>query len=238
MIKEYDETFRHILGYRRMRMFINHFNQTNFSVGYIRRLMRILKIKSKIRRCRPGYKKSKPEYTAENILARDFTASRPNEKWLSDVTEFKVIGLKHKLYLCAILDLYDNSIIAFKTSTRNDNKLVFDTFNLAIKRFPKAKPIFHSDRGYQYTSKTFKFKLNKQGIIQSMSRVGRCIDNGPMEAFWGTIKSEMYYLNKFYSLDCLKQAIVDYINFYNNKRLQGKLKCLPPMMYRKQALIA
>ena len=184
-----------------MRMFINYFNQTTFSVGYIRRLMGVLGIKSRIRRCRPGYKKSKPEYTAENVLARDFTATKPNKKWLSDVTEFKVIGQKQKLFLCAILDLYDNSIVAFKISTRNDNKLVFDTFDLAIKRYPKAKPIFHSDRGYQYTSKVFKFKLNKQGIIQSMSRVGRCIDNGPMEAFWGTIKSEMYYLNKFYSLN-------------------------------------
>lgn len=71
-----------------------------------------------------------------------------------------------------------------------------------------------------------------------MSRVGRCIDNGPMEAFWGTIKSEMYYLNKFYSLEDLKQAISNYINFYNTKRLQSKLKCLPPVVYRKQALIA
>jgi len=219
-------------------MFINHFNKTNYSVGYIYRLMKILGVKAKIRRARPGYRKSKPEYTAENILNRDFTSDKPNEKWLSDVTEFKIIGQKQKLFLCAIFDLYGNSIVSYKMSTRNDNKLVFDTYDLAIKKYPKAKPIFHSDRGYQYTSKVFKTKLKKQGITQSMSRVGRCIDNGPMEAFWGTIKSEMYYLNKFYSSEDLKQAIKKYINFYNTKRLQSKLKCLPPVIYRKQALIA
>jgi len=110
-----------------------------------------------------------------------------------------VIGQKQKIYLCSILDLYDKSIVAYSTSYRNDNKLVFDTFDKAISLNPTAKPIFHSDRGFQFTSKVFKFKLDEQGIIQSMSRVGKCIDNRLMEAFWVTIKSEMYYLNKFYT---------------------------------------
>ena len=219
-------------------MYINHFNQTNYSVGYIHRLMKILGVKSKIRRCRPGYKKSKPEYTAENILNRDFSASSPNQKWLSNVTEFKIIGQRQKLFLCAIYDLYDRSIVAYKMSIRNDNLLVFDTYDLAIQKNPDAKPLFHSDRGYQYTSIIFKSKLKAQEITQSMSRVGRCIDNGPIEGFWGTIKSEMFYLDKFYSLDELKQAIISYINFYNNKRLQSNLKSLPPIEYRRQAFIA
>ncbi|NLD25755.1 MAG: transposase family protein [Acholeplasmataceae bacterium] len=119
-----------------------------------------------------------------------------------------MIGQKQKLILCAIFDLYDNSIVSYKMSIRNDNKLVFDTFDHAIKKFSKSRPIFHSDRGYQYTSNVYKSKLKKQGIAQSMSRVGRCIDNGPMEAFWGIIKSEMYYINKFYSLEYLKQALI------------------------------
>ena len=103
---------------------------------------------------------------------------------------------------------------------------------------PTAKPIFHSDRGFQFTSKIFKFKLDNQGMIQSMSRVGKCIDNGPMEAFWGTIKSEMYYVNKFYSIENLTTSIEQYIEFYNNKRFQAKLKCLAPIEYRNQALLA
>ena len=238
LIIEYDSTYNHILGYRRMTMYINRLNNTNYSWKYIRRLMRILGIKSKIRQKRYNYIKVKPEQVGENILARDFSSNYPNEKWLTDVTEFKVIGQKPKIYLCSILDLYDKSIVAYTISFRNDNKLVFDTFDKAITLNPTAKPIFHSDRGFQFTSKTFKFKLDRQGMIQSMSRVGKCIDNGPMEAFWGTIKSEMYYLNKFYTTDNLINSIIEYIEFYNNKRFQAILKSLTPIEYRNQALLA
>ena len=238
LIIEYDSTYNHILGYRRMTLYINRLNNTNYSWKYIRRLMRILGIKSKIRQKRYNYIKVKPEQVGENILSRDFSANYPNEKWLTDVTEFKVIGQKHKIYLRSILDLYDKSIVAYTISFRNDNKLVFDTFDKAITLNPTAKPIFHSDRGFQFTSKVFKFKLDQQGMIQSMSRVGKCIDNGPMEAFWGTIKSEMYYLNKFYTTDNLINSIVEYIEFYNNKRFQAILKSLTPIEYRNQALLA
>ena len=238
LIIEYDSTYNHILGYRRMTLYINRLNNTNYSWKYIRRLMRILGIKSKIRQKRYNYIKVKPEQVGENILARDFNANYPNEKWLTDVTEFKIIGQKQKIYLCSILDLYDKSIVAYTISFRNDNRLVFDTFDKAIALNPTAKPIFHSDRGFQFTSKVFKFKLDQQGMIQSMSRVGKCIDNGPMEAFWGTIKSEMYYLNKFYTTDNLIDSIIEYIEFYNNKRFQAILKSLTPMEYRNQALLA
>lgn len=238
IIVEYDSTYNHILGYRRMRMYINHFNQTNYSIKYIRRLMRHLNIKSRIRRKRYNYIKSKPEQVGENILDRNFIANKPNEKWLTDVTEFKVIGSKQKLYLSAILDLYDKSIVTYKLSNFNNNQLVFKTFEDAINKNPQAKPIFHSDRGFQYTSKIFKVKLTHQGMIQSMSRVGKCIDNGPMEAFWGTLKAEEYYLNKYYSMDELKSSIDKYIHFYNTQRLQANLKSLTPMEYRNQALVA
>lgn len=183
-----------------MIMYINRLNKTNYSWKYIWRLIRKLNIKSKIRRKRYNYIKVQPEQVGENILSRDFTSNYPNEKWLTDVTEFKVIGQK-KIYLCSILDLYDKSIVAYSISFRSDNKLVFDTFDKAISLNPTAKPIFHSDRGFQFTSKVCKFKLDEQGMIQSIPRVSKCIDNGPMEAFWGTIKSEMYYLNKFYPTD-------------------------------------
>ncbi|NDO32520.1 transposase family protein [Enterocloster clostridioformis] len=97
-----------------------------------------------------------------------------------------------KLYLSAIFDLYDRFPVAYAVSRRNDNKLVFDTYDKALRDNPDAKPIFHSDRGYQYTSRVFQSKLQKQGMDQSMSRVGHCIDNGPTEGLWGIIKSEMY----------------------------------------------
>ena len=218
-----------------MTMYINHFNNTTYSWKYIRRLMIFLGIKSKIRRKRYNYVKSKPEQVGENILNRDFTATQPNQKWLTDVTEFKIIGKKEKIYLSAILDLYDRSIVSYVISTRNDNKLVFDTFDKAIRDNPDVHPIFHSDRGFQYTSKIFKVKLDNNNMIQSMSRVGKCIDNGPMEGFWGTLKSESYYLGKYYDIEVLKKCIVEYIEFYNTKRLQYNLKCMTPIEYRNHA---
>ena len=154
--------------------------------------MQILGLKSVCRRKRKNYLISTPQVTAENVLNREFTAETFGEKWLTDVTEMKY-GASSKAYLSAILDLGDKSIVSFVIGHSNNNALVFETFDIAHEQHPDAKPIFHSDRGYQYTSKAFKKKLDDAGMPQSMSRVSRCIDNGPMEAFWGMLKSEMYY---------------------------------------------
>jgi len=218
-----------------MTLWINKELGSNYNIKRIRRLMKLVGVSSLIRRKRKGYKKHIPEQVGENILNREFKAEKPNEKWLTYVTEFKVSGTTTKLYLSAIIDLFDNSVVAHKLGTSNNNPLVFETYDLAILNNPDAKPIFHSDRGYQYTSRTFKHKLDIQGSIQSMSRVGRCIDNGPMEGFFGIIKSEMYYLNKYNDIEVLKNDIDNYINFYNNGRYQTKLKGLSPIEYRKQA---
>jgi len=130
------------------------------------------------------------------LLNRKFEANSPNEKWLTDVTEFKY-GNGRKAYLSAILDLHSNTIVSSVMGHSNNNKLVFTTLKKALKAAPGDKPMLHSDRGFQYTSKAFKRKLDKAKMTQSMSRVGRCIDNGPIEAFWGTLKCEMYHLNTY-----------------------------------------
>lgn len=221
-----------------MTRWINKLNSKHYNRKRVRRIMQMLGIKSVIRRKKSKYKKSTAQITAENLLARDFYATKPNEKWATDVTEFKVVGSKKKLYLSAIIDLYDRSIVAYIISTRNDNDLVFRTYELAISNNPGATPILHSDRGFQYTSKVFQAKLKEANITQSMSRVGRCIDNGPTEGFWGIIKSEMYYLNKFHSHKELKEAIENYINFYNNERLQERFNDMTPMEVRTEALNA
>ena len=218
-----------------MTLYINNLNKTKYSVKYIRRLMRILNIKSRIRRKHSNYIKTKPEQVGDNILKREFNARWKNQKWLTDVTEFKILGQRKKIYLSSILDLYDRSIVAYVISNSNNNKLVFDTFDLAVKKYPNAHPIFHSDRGFQYTSKQFKIKLDNQGMIQSMSRVGRCIDNGPMEGFWGTLKSEMFYGVKWNDEEKLKQSIIEYIDFYNNKRFQANLKGMTPVEFGNHA---
>ena len=173
-----------------------------------------------------------------NILARDFGAQAPNEKWLTDVTELEYAS-GQKLYLSAILDLKANDIVAFNISPSNNNNLVFTTFDRAIEKYPDAHPLVHSDRGFQYTNLKFKIKLRKQGMLQSMSRAGMCVDNAPMEAFWGTLKSEMYHLDQFDDYDTLAQAICDYIHFYNTRRRQRCLDKLPPLAYRaQQALLS
>ena len=141
-------------------------------------------------------------------------------------------GLGGKAYLSAILDLSDKSIVSFVLGHSNNNPLVFETFDIAHSRYPESNPIFHSDRGYQYTSKAFKMKLDNAGMIQSMSRVSRCIDNGPIEAFWGMLKSEMYYLRKFNTYAELESAVIEYIDYYNNHRYQKRLKCMTPLEYR------
>ena len=238
LIREYDEQYNHILGYRRMTVWINRLNGTCYSKNRIHRIMQTIGIHSVIRKQSKKYKKSTPEKTAENILKRDFNASRPNEKWVTDITEFKWYEgpVCHKLYLSAILDLYDRSVVSFVLSRRNNNRLVFQTFDKAIVSNPDAKPIFHSDRGFQYTSPYFQSKVQKQGMDQSMSRVAHCIDNGPTEGFWGIIKSEMYYLETFKDENSLRSAIEKYIHFYNYERFQERFGNQTPMEVRMLAL--
>lgn len=236
LIKDYDEMFNHILGYRRMTIWINRLNHKNYNRKRVRRMMQLLGIKSVIRQKKSKYIKSTPEVAAENLLKRDFNATKPNEKWVTDVTEFKIVGTKQKIYLSAILDLYDRSIVAYIVSSRNDNDLVIRTFEKAMETNPGATPLFNSDRGFQYTSKVFKTILEDSGIIQSMSRVGRCIDNGPIEGFWGIVKAEMYYLNKFDSKEQLENSIHKYIDFYNNCRFQNRFNDQTPTEVRNAAL--
>jgi transposase InsO family protein len=238
LIKEYDERFNHILGYRRMTSWINHFNQTSYSQKRVHRIMKKLNIHSVIRKKKKKNLSSPKDAVAENILQRDFYAPAPNQKWATDVTEFKVPGEKKKLYLSAILDLYDRIPVAFVISSRNDNKLVFKTFDKAIARNPDAKPIFHSDRGFQYTSKLFQSKLKSHEIQQSMSRVGHCIDNGPTEGFWGIIKTEMYQMYDITDECSLRFAIKDYMRFYTEERPQDRFHCQTPLEVRQAALEA
>lgn len=236
LIKEYDERFNHILGYRRMTSWINHFNHTNYKKRRVYRIMKILNIHSAIRKKKKKYKTSTPEAIADNKLKRDFYATAPNQKWATDVTEFKVPGENKKLYLSAILDLYDRYPVAYVVSCRNDNNLVFTTFDRAIALNPNAKPVFHSDRGFQYTSKSFQSILKKQEMEQSMSRVGHCIDNGPTEGFWGIIKTEMYQMYTIKDEKSLRFAINDYMRFYKEERPQDRYHCKTPLEVRTEAL--
>ena len=225
---EHNGTF----GYRRIADEYNATHEKQFNLKRFYRLVHIVGLLAVIRRKRPAYQRSAPEVTAENILNRDFTANAVNEKWCTDVTELKYGPEGQKAYLSAILDLKGRDIVSFAIGKSNNNRLVFETFDLAVQKYPDAHPLFHSDRGFQYTNKQFKAKLDKHKMTQSMSRVGRCIDNGPMEGFWGILKCEMYYLNRFETYEELTTAVEQFIHYYNYKRRQHKLCCLPPATYR------
>ncbi|NDI37221.1 IS3 family transposase [Chengkuizengella sediminis] len=230
-IKEAYEERDGILGYRQMTLKIRRESDTIVNHKRVYRLMQVMGLKSVCRRKRKVYIKSTPQITAENKLNRDFHAKQIHEKWLTDVTELKY-GNGQKAYLSAILDLGDRSIVSYVLGKSNNNALVFHTFDKAVSNYTEAKPLFHSDRGFQYTSKIFKGKLDQAGMVQSMSRVGRCIDNGPMEGFFAIFKTEMFHLYKFSDFESLESAVDDYMDYYNNQRYQKRLNGMTPMEYR------
>ncbi|WP_245976861.1 IS3 family transposase [Oceanobacillus arenosus] len=223
-----------IYGYRRMRLNINRKFGQNFNHKRIYRLMNVAGIQSVIRRKKKRYKRTNPQHVADNILNREFKAEKPNEKWVTDVSEFKY-GTSKKAYLSAILDLYDGSIVSYVLGHSNNNKLVFKTFDQATNLLDGEHPLIHSDRGFQYTSHGFKRRVDEVEMTHSMSRVGKCIDNGPMESFWGTLKCEKYYLHKYGTFEELSKAIDEYIRFYNYERYQERLNGLSPVEYRTKA---
>lgn len=231
------------MGYRRLRDVLEHDDGISVNDKRILRLCRKKKIQSIIKgrhNCctKPA---SDPAYVAKNILNREFRADKPNQKWVTDVSEFKYgTGTENtgKIYLSAIIDLCDRRPVAYVMSDHNDNPLVFNTFDKAVKANPDAHPLFHSDRGYQYTCNDFRQRIVRAGMVQSMSRVARCIDNGPMEGFWGLMKREMYYTKKYQTKEELIRAIQEYMDYYTNKRVQRKLGVLTPMEYHKKMLTA
>lgn len=203
-------------GYRRIRDDLERHHDIDISDKRMLRICRTRDIKSTIKYGNNGCTRQadNPQHIAENILNREFHAERPNEKWLTDVTEFKWYeGIeKHKIYLSAIFDLYDRRIVSYVIRDSNDNPLVYDTFDAAAAANPDAHPLFHSDRGFQYTNRVFFSKLEKAGMTQSMSRIAKCIDNGPMEGFWGILKRERYYGRRFIDRVTLVQMIENYID--------------------------
>ncbi len=174
---------------------------------------------------------------APNIINRDFSAMKPNQKWTTDITEFALFGTK--IYLSPILDMYNGEIISYKISDRPVLKQVLEMVDEAFAKIPdNTNLIFHSDQGWQYQHKAYQKRLRDKGIIQSMSRKGNCLDNSVMENFFGLLKSELLYLREFDSLDDFKDELIKYIDYYNNKRIKGKLKGLSPVQYRIQSSVA
>lgn len=224
---------RGLSGYRRVTLAIRNDGET-VNHKKVQRLMNELAMKSRIRKKR--YRSYKGEYgkAAPNVLNRDFTATRPNEKWVTDVTEFSVGG--KKLYLSPVLDLYNGEIVAYESSIRPDFSMVMGMLKKTVKaRGKTAKPLLHSDQGWHYRMPLYQAELARRGITQSMSRKGNCFDNAVMESFFGTLKAECFHLNEFADVDALRASLKEYIDYYNRQRIKAKLGGLSPVDYRMRA---
>ncbi|MCO6176491.1 IS3 family transposase [Flavobacterium sp. NRK F10] len=195
------------------------------------RLMKSLGLKSVIRIKKYKSYKGEQGKIAPNILERNFKANAPNQKWATDITEFNVSG--KKLYLSSIIDLFNGEIISYELSERPVFHQVATMLKKAFKKIPNNTNLtLHSDQGWQYQMKQYQYLLKEKGIIQSMSRKGNCLDNAIIENFFGTLKSELFYLKKFRTIEELKREIKLYIKYYNNERIKSNLNKMSPIQYR------
>ena len=224
-------------GYRRITLALRN---RGFVVNHkkVQRLMKALGLSARIRRKRK-YSSYQGEIgkKAENLIRRQFEASKPMEKCYTDVTEFAIPASSQKLYLSPVLDGFNSEIIAYNLSTSPNLAQVKMMLEQAFTEKYYENTILHSDQGWQYQHDFYHHFLEDKGIQQSMSRKGNSPDNGMMESFFGILKSEMFYgyEKTFKSIAHLEQAIVDYINYYNNKRIKVKLKGLSPVQYRTKS---
>lgn len=223
-------------GYRRITLslrlsglIINH--------KRVQRLMGELGLKSKVRLKRyKSYKGEVGKITAD-LIQRKFTAEKPNQKWVTDVTEFKVGD--QKVYLSPVIDLFNQEVVSYEVRKSVKLSLVTDMLKKAIVKLREdEKPVVHSDQGWQYQTRQYQLQLKEKALQQSMSRKGNCLDNAVAENFFGILKTEMYHNEVFKSADELIEKVKEYIDYYNNKRIKLKLKGLTPIEYRNQALVA
>ena len=221
-------------GYRRITAQIR---QEGEPVNHkkIQRLMQAMGLKSLVRPKKYCSYRGEMHAAVPNVLQRQFEAAQPNQRWVTDVTEFNVGG--QKLYLSPVLDLYNGEIVAYQTARQPAFQLVSTMLKKAVGTLGRSdRPLLRSDQGWQYQMSAYRDQLAARQITQSMSRKGNCLDNAAMESFFGTLKSEFFYLTRFESIEQLQQGIRRYIHYYNHDRIKLKLKGLSPVQYRTQAL--
>ena len=212
-------------GYRRItaelhkrKIYLNH--------KTVRKLMKELGLVCHVRMKKYRSYKGEIGRIAPNLLNREFEAEKPNEKWVTDVTEFHLFG--EKIYLSPILDLHSRDLISYTIFNRPVLGMVTSMLEQAFEKIPdNTNLILHSDQGWHYQHKQYQRMLQKKGICQSMSRKGNCLDNAVMENFFGLLKTELLYLQEFTSMDHFKQELIEYLDYYNNRRIKTKLKGLP-----------
>ncbi len=229
-IKELFKQNKQRYGYRRITSLLR---QKGIVLNHktVLKLMKSLNLRGKQYKTRYHSYKGEVGKIADNLLNRDFTASKPFEKLTTDVTQFNIC--EDKVYLSPVMDLYNREIISYSISLSPNLEQIREMLQGLSERLPNdATPIFHSDQGWQYQHAEYQRYLQEHNIIQSMSRKGNCMDNGAMENFFGRLKIEMFYGEKFSSVDDFIQKLHEYIYYYNNERISLKLKGMSPVQYR------
>lgn len=224
------------MGYRRIADAVK---KAGFDVcpNTVQRLMQEMGLKSLVREKKYKSYKGEVGEAAPNLMDRDFEAKAIHQKWVTDVTEFKVGD--QKLYLSPVMDLFNGEIIAFETDTRPSLKMVVTMLRKATEKLARdEKPLVHSDQGWQYRRPIYQHLLAEKSAVQSMSRKGNCHDNAAMESFFAVLKTEYFYLNKFTCVEQLRAGLAEYIDYYNHERTKMKLNGLSPVNYRTQHAIA
>ena len=223
-------------GYRRVT---DELHNRGFTLNHktVQRLMQGLGLICRVRMKKYRSYKGERGKVADNALNREFKAEKPNQKWVTDVTEFRLFG--QELYLSPILDLCSGDIVTYTISDSPNLLMVTTMLEQAFQKIPdNTGLLLHSDQGWHYQHKQYRQMLEEKGIRQSMSRRGNCYDNSVMENFFGHLKSELLYLQEFDSVEHFKAELIDYIDYYNNRRIKARLKGLPPALHRQQALSA
>lgn len=222
-------------GYRRVHLELRNQHQY-LNHKTVQRLMGQLGLKSTVRPKRYQSYQGSVGKAAPNLLERNFGADKPNQKWVTDVTEFNIKG--ERVYLSPILDLYNQEIVSYEIADRPQISSVMQMLGGAFKRLKQEdQPLLHSDQGWQYQMGLYQQALKKHGITQSMSRKGNCLDNAVMENWFGMMKTEFFYQKKFETIESFKTELKEYIHYYNHDRIKQKLKGLSPVNYRTQSLV-
>lgn len=236
MIRQIYHENRGRYGYRRINLELRN---RGYIINHktVLKLMQQMGLKSMVRMKKYRSYRGEAGKIAPNILDRNFKASKPNQKWATDVTEFSLFG--EKLYLSPIIDLYNGEIISYAINKRPCFEMVETMLEKSFTKLNEDdKPILHSDQGWQYKMKKYIKLLKKHKIARSMSRKGNCLDNAVIENFFGHLKSELLYLQEFKDMDHFINELHDYIYYYNHDRIKLKLKGLSPIKYRNQSLVA
>lgn len=237
LIREVFEASHGRYGYRRIKAVINMRYGLAVSGKTVLKLMREEGLACQVRRKKYRSYKGEVGKIAANVLARDFTAKEPNQKWVTDITEFKIVGRKQ--YLSPVIDLFNREVVSYRLSETPNLPLVTGMLTEALGKLPKdAKPVVHSDQGWHYQHLGYRTMLHEAGLKQSMSRKGNCLDNAVAENFFGHFKEEFLRRKNFTSISQFKTELDQYMTWYNHDRIQLKLKGLSPVEYRNSVPVS